>query len=34
MSPEPKIHLDRVGKTYPGTKVPAVEDLTLDVHEG
>ncbi len=34
MSPEPKIHLDRVGKTYPGTKVPAVEELTLDVHEG
>ncbi len=23
-----------MGKTYPGTKVPAVEDLTLDVHEG
>ena len=26
MSPEPKIRLDRVGKTYPGTKVPAVEE--------
>ena len=34
MSAEAKIHLDRVGKTYPGTKVPAVEELTLDVHEG
>ncbi len=34
MSSEPKIHLDRVGKTYPGTKVPAVEELTLDIHEG
>ena len=34
MSSEPKIHLDRVGKTYPGTKIPAVEELTLDVHEG
>ncbi|MBF4161551.1 ABC transporter ATP-binding protein [Nocardioides acrostichi] len=29
-----KIHLDRVGKTYPGSKVPAVEELTLDVPEG
>ncbi len=34
MSSEPKIHLDRVGKTYPGTKVPAVEELTLDITEG
>jgi osmoprotectant transport system ATP-binding protein len=34
MSSEPKIHLDRVGKTYPGTKTPAVEELTLDVHDG
>ena len=34
MSSEPKIHLDKVGKTYPGTKVPAVEELTLDIHEG
>ena len=34
MSSEPKIHLEKVGKTYPGTKVPAVEALTLDVHEG
>jgi osmoprotectant transport system ATP-binding protein len=33
-SAEPKIRLDRVGKTYPGTKVPAVEDLSLDVEEG
>ncbi len=31
MSSEPKIRLDKVGKTYPGTKVPAVEELTLDV---
>ena len=29
MSPEAKIHLDRVSKTYPGTKIPPVEDLTL-----
>jgi osmoprotectant transport system ATP-binding protein len=34
MSAEPKIHLDRVAKTYPGGKMPAVEELTLDVHEG
>ncbi|QYJ04041.1 ATP-binding cassette domain-containing protein [Nocardioides panacisoli] len=34
MSSEPKIHLDRVTKTYPGTKAPAVEELTLDVAEG
>ncbi len=34
MSSEAKIHLDRVGKTYPGTKVPAVEELTLDVYDG
>jgi len=34
MTSEAKIHLDRVGKTYPGTKVPAVEDLTLDVYDG
>ena len=30
----PKIHLDKVGKTYHGTKAPAVEDLTLDIQEG
>jgi osmoprotectant transport system ATP-binding protein len=34
MSSTPKIHLEKVGKTYPGTKVPAVEELTLDVQEG
>jgi len=34
MNAEAKIHLDRVAKIYPGTKVPAVEELTLDVHEG
>ena len=34
MSTEAKIHLDRVSKSYPGTKVPAVEELTLDVYDG
>ena len=34
MSDTPKIRLDKVGKTYPGTKVPAVEELSLDIHEG
>jgi osmoprotectant transport system ATP-binding protein len=34
MSSEAKIRLDRVKKAYPGTPVPAVDDLTLDVHEG
>ncbi len=34
MNSQPKIHLDKVGKTYPGTKIPAVEDLTMDIHEG
>jgi osmoprotectant transport system ATP-binding protein len=34
MSAEPKIHLDRVTKTYPGGKIAAVDELTLDVHEG
>ena len=34
MNSEAKIHLDKVGKTYPGSKIPAVEDLTLDIHEG
>ena len=34
MNAEAKIHLDRVAKIYPGTKVPAVEELTIDVHEG
>jgi len=28
------IHLDKVTKTYPGTEVPAVADLDLDVREG
>jgi osmoprotectant transport system ATP-binding protein len=28
------IHLDRVTKVYPGSKVPAVEELTLDIAEG
>ena len=34
MSEQPKIHLDRVAKTYPGGKFAAVDELTLDVHEG
>ena len=34
MNDVPKIHLDKVGKTYPGGKVAAVEELTLDVPEG
>jgi len=34
MTNDAKIHLDRVTKTYPGTKAPAVAELTLDVHEG
>ena len=34
MNSQPKIHLDKVGKIYPGTKVPAVEDLTMDIYEG
>ncbi len=34
MSKDAKIRLDKVGKTYPGTKVPAVQDLTLEVREG
>jgi osmoprotectant transport system ATP-binding protein len=34
MSSQPKIHLDRVAKTYPGSRTPAVDELTLDVHEG
>ncbi len=28
------IRLDRVSKTYPGTSVPAVSELTLDIPEG
>ncbi len=34
MNAQPKIRLEGVGKTYPGTKIAAVEELTLDVHEG
>ena len=34
MSSQPKIHLDQVGKVYPGTSAPAVENLDLEVHEG
>src|SRR5690349_942881 len=34
MTSQPKIHLDRVSKVYPGTSTPAVEELTMDVHEG
>ncbi|MBS43931.1 MAG: ABC transporter [Nocardioides sp.] len=34
MTSKAKIHLDRVAKTYPGSKVPAVDELTLDILEG
>ena len=34
MSADAKIRLDHVEKTYPGTAAPAVESLSLDVHEG
>jgi osmoprotectant transport system ATP-binding protein len=33
-SPQPKIRLEGVGKTYPGAKVAAVDELTLEVEEG
>jgi len=32
--PTTMIHLDKVGKVYPGSKIPAVEELTLDVPRG
>ena len=34
MSSQAKIHLDKVGKTYAGSKIAAVEELTLDVYDG
>ncbi len=34
MNSQHKIRLEGVGKTYPGAKVAAVEELSLDVHEG
>ncbi len=34
MSEHPMIHLDKVAKTYPGSTVPAVEALSLDIEEG
>ena len=34
MSEKPKIRLENVGKKYFGTKVPAVESLSLEVMEG
>ncbi|HYO40757.1 MAG TPA: ATP-binding cassette domain-containing protein [Nocardioidaceae bacterium] len=34
MNSQPKIRLEGVGKTYPGAKVAAVEELTLDIQEG
>jgi osmoprotectant transport system ATP-binding protein len=34
MSDRPMIHLDRVTKVYPGSTVPAVEELTMDIAEG
>ncbi|MDH3704926.1 MAG: betaine/proline/choline family ABC transporter ATP-binding protein [Acidimicrobiia bacterium] len=33
-APKTMIHLDGVGKIYPGTDVPAVASLTLDIPEG
>ena len=30
----PKIRLEGVGKIYPGTKIPAVDELTLDIKQG
>ena len=33
-SSDPMIRLQGVGKTYPGSTIPAVEDLTLDINEG
>lgn len=34
MADQPMIHLDRVSKTYPGSTVPAVEELSLDIQKG
>ena len=34
MSERSMIHLDRVTKVYPGSSVPAVEELTLGIEEG
>jgi osmoprotectant transport system ATP-binding protein len=34
MSTDAKIRLEGVEKVYPGTKEPAVESLSLDVHQG
>ena len=34
MTAQPKIRLERVAKVYPGSSTPAVEELTLEVHEG
>ena len=34
MSDRPMIHLDRVTKVYPGSTVPAVEELTMDIAQG
>ncbi|CAN5686933.1 betaine/proline/choline family ABC transporter ATP-binding protein [soil metagenome] len=33
-TPEPMIQLDGVSKTYPGSDIPAVDALTLDVPKG
>lgn len=30
----PAVRLDGLSKTYPGSDVPAVDDLSIDVHEG
>jgi osmoprotectant transport system ATP-binding protein len=31
---EPLIHLDKVTKTYPGSEIPAVAELDLDIEKG
>ena len=33
-APEPMIRLEGVGKTYPGSDIPAVESLDLDIPKG
>jgi osmoprotectant transport system ATP-binding protein len=34
MTDDTLIHLDNVSKTYPGTEVPAVKELNLDIRRG
>src|SRR5690606_42104101 len=33
-TPEPMIRLECVGKTFPGSDIPAVESLDLDIPKG